>query len=333
MKYLPAGSIRGYLSIPQTTPKNVGTLPTPVATARIKKFWENAGEASPDKQALEFYCLNHLVSIVRAKFSEDEVLPQWAQDVMKAYVESLTSQGQRMYAYMLLIITREARHNHNNDTKDWFAALPNALKLFLKSIQDSAAESAVNTICDTPPDMPLGEYVADLELIFNKGSWGGGYGGKPWGKIAGTLRKMVQGEISLELMVDSAYSLAHNNGPMFNKGMMYGHYTGEFIKILDVQRSGQVPEAVLTNAFSGVVPPSSLMPLITAVRLALPGVIGDSVDWDKVEKDGVGKYPKQKKAAPKKPATPVKIGTKTATETGLWEVMPGVSVKMLKRVA
>ena len=58
------------------------------------------------------------------------------------------------------------------------------------------------------------------------------------------LVRFVSGEFSAEMMLDTVWTLAHNGGPIFNKGQFYA-CTANALRILDVQRSGQIPEAVL----------------------------------------------------------------------------------------
>jgi hypothetical protein len=48
---------------------------------------------------------------------------------------------------------------------------------------------------------------ARLSLIFNKGKWQGGYGGKAWGSIADCLLALVTGEYSPEMFCDLAFAL------------------------------------------------------------------------------------------------------------------------------
>jgi len=48
----------------------------------------------------------------------------------------------------------------------------------------------------------------------------------------------------LEMFVDTVWTLAHNNGPIFNKGMLYTGYSGHLYTILDVQAAGQIPQLV-----------------------------------------------------------------------------------------
>jgi hypothetical protein len=315
MKFHPTNSISSYLAIPQVQPISNSGLPLKVPAAAIKAFWEGKGGQTcpvPDQQAIEFYCLNHLSAIVRAKFNPMVTLPKWAQSVMSYYQTSLVNQSHRMFSYMLQIITREARHLHSQD-ENWYAALT-ALSCknvsdFVSQLSGKNEDQAVHAMCDTPPDCTLGQFVRGIVYVFNKGHWSGGYGGKPWGNIAQCLLDCVDGKTSLEVMLDSSFSLAHNNGPMFNKGMLYKGHTQRFIRILDVQRSGQIPEGVLNNEFTqntyggghnGHVE-SSLIDLVKSVKSECPEAFGLYVDWYKVEALGaVQQYPSEKQAQDKK---------------------------------
>jgi hypothetical protein len=68
------------------------------------------------------------------------------------------------------------------------------------------------------------------------------------------------------------------------------------IRILDVQRSGQIAEAILEDAEIGLFSHADLVKLVEGFRAYHPGVFGDYVDWYKVEARGSkNKYPKDKK--------------------------------------
>lgn len=352
MKFLPTGSLQSFLSAPQFRPhKNLKDLPLQSIAPRTKKYWDeigkNGGKVFPDREAVSFYCLNHLASIVRSKFTMYEPLPTWAQSVMKAYVECLAKQSERLFHYMLLIITRESRHMYDPDEEWWQkAAFHPAVQKFLKELDESEIAS-VKQLCDKPPEgVKLGEYVDAIVYVFNEGSFNSGYGGKPWGNIAKCLGDMVNGVTSLEMMVDSSYSLAHNNGPMFNKDMLYSHYnTEEFIKILDVQRSGQVPEMVLNNEVAVSYIDDEVRTLAQLVQKEVPNAFGTYVDWYKVEKLGsMKKYPAQKKMQvkkygepPKEPEKPVKVeGTPfkaMPSDIKDFTLLPDVTIKQFKRSA
>jgi hypothetical protein len=120
VKYLTKGTIQSYLSIPQVKVQNLAALPMEAAVKPVHEFWTKLpSKASPDADAVEFYALNHCVAKIRAKYDPHEILPEWAQEVMERYVEVLASQSTRLYVYMLLIISREARHL-NSTAAPWY---------------------------------------------------------------------------------------------------------------------------------------------------------------------------------------------------------------------
>jgi len=119
------------------------------------------------------------------------------------------------------------------------------------------------------------------------------YGGKPWGHIADTLKKLVLGETSPEMFTDTAWTLAHNNGPMFNKGMLYKQYTQSLYKILDVQRSGQIPQLVREGGVDGIT--SVVKNVYENCAKVFPEEFSGHVDWFKVEALGaLHHYPNEK---------------------------------------
>jgi len=144
--------------------------------------------------------------------------------------------------------------------------------------------------------------------------------------------------ITQEMMIDTAYTLAHNNGPMFNKGMLYDHYGNDFKKILDVQRSGQIPEFILEGGAKFLTPLQSSV--FNDALTALKGEFGNYVDWYQVEKLGsLIKYPVEKTVQDKKYGNPA-ISTKLdnfnghdAKQIGVFDIAPGVALPVLERVS
>lgn len=218
----------------------------PHCSKTVKEEKATLGTVNPDTEAVRFYYLNHLWAHVCQRFEEHEVLPQEYRVLVEKYLKEATEQSARMFSYTLLIITRESRHLHQHESvyKKIGEQFGDVYLAYLKSIKGGGSATVATSIANTPPEMDLITYVSAVEYVFFKGSFSGGYGGEPWGHIAANLGRLVRGETSYEMMVDTAYTLAHNNGPMFNKGMLYDNYSSEFYKILDVQRSGQMPQYV-----------------------------------------------------------------------------------------
>lgn len=261
---------------------------------RTKKAKAAAKTAYPDDEALSFYLANHIWSQVLAKFDDYEVLPDDWQKLVGMYFKVMTEQALRLTYYTLLIITREARHCKPGSHSNFKDKVGPKFMSFLNHIAGTGSDGAVLRFFDDSPDMPLIDYVSAIERVFFNGSFSGGYGGKPWGHIAANLGRLVRGETSYEMMVDTAYTLAHNNGPMFNKGMFYNHYSGEFLRHLDVQRSGQMPQYV-EQYTPHILPEMRALAEKLGVGIAAEEV--KYVDWYKVEALGaLHTYPALKKS-------------------------------------
>jgi len=235
----------------------------------------------PETEAVTFYFSNHAASVVASQFDQHEPLRKEVADIVRGYAKLSSDMVVRLTYYVLLIITREARHKYPNDAFDTHLLEsygPEFMK-FHKAIVGKGSSGAASALRNNPPDLTIGSYVTGLTDLFNNGSFSSGYGGKPWGNVAETLRKLLHGEISAETFGDTAFTLAHNNGPIFNKGMLYQQQGGDFIKLLDVQRSGQIPQ--FFDAFGYHT--SALNAYRDNAIAVYPEELTGYVDWFKVE--------------------------------------------------
>ncbi len=295
----PEDTLARNLARPLMVTQDRGSIPCTQIAKAIKTFQTEVGEAntSPEASALAFYGLNHAVAALRTQFHPLEPLPGKALALVHKHFELNTSMAFRMFAYLLLICTREARHVHK--TADFSTTLQQefgpAVASYVVSIDDSA-QAAQKMMVEQAPDYTLGEHCRALQFVFYKGGFAGGYGGKKWGQIADCLSSFVHGETSAEIMLDTAYTLSHNNGPIFNKGMLFSSYSGNLIRILDVQRSGQIPRMILHDQTVGKYVNYKLGALMLDLVEYLPEV-NQPVDWYTVEALGaVQKYTQEKAA-------------------------------------
>lgn len=340
MNFNPKNTLSYFNAVPQVQLFDLREIPAAHFAINCKKLHEEKGGdnqvAVPETDALEFYAINHLTAIVRKTFTPHEELPMWALNVMNAYQTILRKQGNRILNYMVLVTTRESRHvkdknGYNKNAAEKFGPF---VKEFADSINGSGSDGAAAKFMTHPPKCNMGIFCESLSYAFYKGGYSGGFGGKPWGMIADTTLSFINGLTSLEMLLDTAYTLAHNNGPMFNKGMMYSMYDSDLIyKVLDVQRSGQIPELVMSGTLPGKMT-KNVLPLVQAVAELFPNEFGPEVDWQKVEDLGsLHKYPSEKKlqkvkAPPVPPKPTFKDGLKII---GQFQVSPGESVDIFQR--
>lgn len=260
--------------------------------------YNDDGHSNPEQQALWFYGMNHGVSLIASRRAPLEPLGEWELGFVTRYHTELAPRAVRAFYYLLLICTREARHNQSLKTDK-----PEMVKRFGKSIADffvsiKGGEPAIHQkFLSHPPQATIGAYTEALCWQFYNSQWNGGYGGKKWGQIADCLHRFVTGEFSAEMMLDTIWTLSHNNGPVFNKQIFYSMYSGAIFRVLDVQRSGQIPQAVLFDPTIGQYAAPALKELMQQVKDRFPEDIGDYVDWEVVEALGsVHKYPSEKSA-------------------------------------
>lgn len=290
-------SVSALLNVPQRKPHNFGDLPLSAATNGVKDY-ENGepGETKPDADCGDFYVLNHLASRIQAHYHPDEPLPEWAKKVVERYRDVVVAQSRRMFSYVLLITTREARHQHaaSSTYKNGHAKLfgKDSEELLNWQVGIHGEGGASNKLKAEPPSVTLGTYLRHLSYAFHKGGWTHGYGGKAWGAVTDCLLRCVEGQYSLEVFVDLGYALAHNGGPIFNKGMLYQMYTNKFQAALDLQRAGMLPALFLAttklpanvaNVKKELDPKNTLGPLVKEVQEHIGG-LPIAVDYEKVYK-------------------------------------------------
>jgi hypothetical protein len=293
MHYRQKGTLDCYQSSLYFQSLAIGDNPLFQFSNAFVEYGKGDGFKSPDTEALRFYTLNHLVSIVKSKFGVHEKLPVWAANLCAVYQAELEGQCNRALFYLLAIIVREARHMHSGTVSPDFwlngETFGNWFREFVLDITSKGEDEALSLLRNNPPSVDASTFVKAIDYIFCKGKWTSGYGGSKWGKVAKCLLACLDGSSSMETMLDTCFTLAHNNGPIFNKGLFYSSYSHSFVKFLDVQRSGQIPELLMDadlfckcNSIKKSLFPLDLLPLIDAVQVECGHPFRGYVDWKKV---------------------------------------------------
>lgn len=320
-------SLADFKKRPHTTMVDFGEATVDQLVTQCVKFKNQLAdpEAKPEDLALRFYCMNAAGAVVAQKVDLNEPLTDIAEAVMTRYYQEMEVIGLRAFFYTFLICTREARHgNYSKWTKEMIAEWGSPS--FFKSIPDSA-DSIFDHLSSHPPKYTVKKFTQLLVKAFEQPtSYGSGYGGKAWAAVARPLRDFCNGQITLEMFLDTVWTLAHNNGPIFNKGMMFGHYSSDLTKILDVQRAGMIPNLIQHKGVKHVTIMHTHM--LALVRQLEPTFGVEPVDWAKVNELGAkGHYatetPKSKPQLGEKP--------KPVMDPSMFEIMPKVYVKKVTR--
>jgi hypothetical protein len=337
---------------PGTAFRDLSEVPMKVIGARIKNATSATDKAQPEEEAITFYLLNHAMHEIAQRVDPDEPLGK-LEGLVEYYHQVLAYSGSRLFNYLMIICTRELRHFPTSS--NWASGGMEVLLAkhgqkcidFAEEIRHSSQEALFNNDLD----MPVGKYLDFLCDAYNDITWSGAYGGENWGKCTQPLRDVVHGESSIEMMLDVGFTLAHNNGPIFNKGFQYDHYNGdEMATILDVQRGGQIPQLVRSKDSK----------FVTTAHTAFLDEIEEQdlmkvnpwINWTMVEMLGALKsYPYKKQSvaaefggnadyiaemstltAKVQAKKDLDAAEKAKAEASVFEIMPGVVLKKVELV-
>lgn len=280
-----------------------------LAKALQKSGWFDNGLASPDVDAVIFYLLNQAAADIRNRYDLLEPVPKEEADILSLYNERGSSIALRLAWYVFVITTREARHNQSTwdsskakvvadvstDYPDTGLTMIASMFNYTKSFPDSGAALG-KLLQPSSEKFQLGPFCRLLRSIYYRCSWGGAFGGPKWGTIADALYAWVTGAWSAEMFADTAFTLAHNTAPIFNKGMLYNMPGGNFIELLDVQRAGMIPQWL-----NGRGAKYAYLKEVQQVKETLPHLFEGEVDWHQVKALGaVGCYDELAQAKPPK---------------------------------
>lgn len=290
----PSDTLAFHLARSLTLPRDLNMATVGAVAARCKPFFGNADSAVPETEALRFYAMNHGMAAIRTAFAPLEPLGDCLPFVEEYYAKH-NAAALRAFYYLLLICTREARHllqagSLKQAITDKFGA---AGWLWTEATLGEGA--AHQKLLNDPPSMTIGTFARMLQFQFYHGKWGSSFGGPAWGKVSDCLCRFIHGEITAELMLDTTWTLAHNNGPIFNKGYLYSMYGPTLVRILDVQAAGQILPMVLTDSEASSFVAADIKACVEWLDGRFPGLVAPYVDWFAVEVlGGKNEYPAEK---------------------------------------
>lgn len=263
---------------------------------------EGQEKVKPETDAIWFYLMSHAMRELTMAYDPHEPLPPAAMGLVEEYNLRAAKSMQRALYYMVVICAREARHLPTTHKEKVKAAIteaglhPSTLKAVGHFQDTSDWTMATKVFRQYLSDAPITDVLESLRLTFENDGYTGGYGGKPWADVTRCPEDFVKGRITAEVMLDTVWTLAHNNGPIFNKGFLYSHHSHVLIEVLDLQRAGMIP--LLTWVESGVESVKYVTPEHRAFRdkllLAVPGSADFQkapINWLRVKELGaVGHY-------------------------------------------
>lgn len=326
----PKDCMAHHLARPVFRQVSVAAVPCSVYAEGMQVF-ETDDRPTPEGEALDFYLAAHAFAEVQQRVHPLEPLSAEYAVIVDDFFRIVNKLSRRALYYLLIICTRETRHLHSKS--EWADKLVTtqgpAVAAYVSSLPDTP-QKAMQIFKTNPPDAPIGAYVEALYTVFAKGSWSKGYGGKAWANVTDCLRSFINGKFSLLMMLDTVWTLAHNNGPIFNKGDLFSNYHSGYslTQILDVQRAGMIPNLLLSGGAG-----SEYARKETKTRAQeLQKVLGfsDVMDWQKV--NDLGSVLDYDSTGNILGTTKHKQATAKNTQS-LFTVYPGFYLPKLKRAA
>jgi hypothetical protein len=242
---------------------------------------------SPEKEAVAFYTLNHLFSHTALLFSDSDELDELHTEVVSTYVEVGNLMMLRALYYLVQICLQEHRHGSANSgyTTHFTDKFGPTITSYVY------ATKGKEYFLSNPPSGPAWGLMCAVDEQFTKFGYGGSFGGKPWANVARCGWRLLKGDTTPEVFLDTIWTLAHNTGPIFNKGYLYNTQNNSLLlRVLDVQRSGQMPQAVMTDSQITASTYDSVAQLVAKFVEVYPE-LGQPVDWQSVMDLGaVGNY-------------------------------------------
>ena len=197
----------------------------------------------PAETAFRFYMGNHFIQELEKQYDLDEQLPAAVVGLLDEHYYQTTLDAARMFYYIVHICIRESRHARidNCDADEVYRRYEEISEAHAGIIGSPGEHAASRFLDNLSRNVKLLEVMKFLHSMFVRTEWEESYGGGAWGDVAQPVIELLEDTINLEILLDTGYTLAHNGGPIFNKGEFYFNYSSKFKKILDLQRAGMLP--------------------------------------------------------------------------------------------
>ena len=198
-----------------------------------------------DEQAALFYLSSHIFHLIESASGGPSCqLSKAHADFVTEHVKRLNELSIRMFSYLCIVSAEEACFGEARNDGLWDFVESSTSADASKWLSQLFNRKTHGGYLSGTGSATAGECLKAVEMGFRFGRWSPGFGGLPWAQITQAASEVVYGSSSMELCIDKAFTLCHNNGAIFNKGHVFGHYSGSFYTLLDIQASGQVPAAI-----------------------------------------------------------------------------------------
>src|ERR1035437_1947959 len=146
--------------------QNLANTPMPLVIQQLNAYMDSHNANSKvESNALQFYLLNQAFGNLAINVDSKSDLTPDQEKLAVMYLNRASESSARLYYYMLLITTREARHLHSSETlyKMLEAKYGTDVVEFNKHLKSSGSDAAVTKLrqgSDKLSNVTLGQYVS-----------------------------------------------------------------------------------------------------------------------------------------------------------------------------
>ena len=252
------GTVAFYKSRPFMQERNFAESPSAHLLLQLLMELKQTNKECIGSSAFDFYLMNHGFSLIVAANAPHAQLPHEQQEFAELYLKRGGHIGRRMFLDLVGLLCTLASSAtpdpfHIESVEDTYgpaagaiirAAVdqPSGLNSWMPGNQ-SAVIKTVTGIYEAAVETgaTIDQTIAALTDILDWNKRKLAYG-PMWRDVGNASLAFCRGKKSLEVITDSLFSYCHCSGSFFEKGALFAPVGQILFGLLDVQRSGQVPQ-------------------------------------------------------------------------------------------
>ena len=207
----------------------------------ITKYKKDNEIMVPETQAILFYLSSNIWHSINKRYKEYEILPDEVYNLLNKANNHSVKISKAVFFHTCLVGERMLKSYLGTLSTDQLNYFESAYgKEFVDYLKIKQCEHPVN-------GLTINQFLGGVSLVFGVPKiivWG-----KPYSMIVKSIHKVANGSYSLYSGADNVWSLCHNGGTIFNKGLgnIFKVSSDYIFNILDVQDSGQIPAWIEKN--------------------------------------------------------------------------------------
>lgn len=254
------------------------------------------GSRNIGETAVNFYLLNHAISLVNQSFPPEQELPPEYQAIYSFYHKEGGAIGVRMFHDILYMLTTMTSYTHPEPHHfEWIEEdFGSATREFIESIVNtqgktntwwtgaySSNEPMLKKAKMESGSITLAQGIGALTYILDVRQRELSYAGL-WRDVGKMMLQFIHGVKSLESTIDNSFTFCHCNGSFFEKGYLFQAVGNTLFEVLDVQRAGLIPQFVNEGKHS-LVKNSLAKQIHTLAAPVFPEIFTGAMKWKDVK--------------------------------------------------